>query len=110
MQDIGMNGDIKRIKDKYTNLLIQKHFSLENDPDRIIHTNPRNGEPNLKAPNFAYTASLMVDTMKEIEDEKNNDRYVKHFHQTGFTFNTKLFLSQILDQLKKWQTYWQLMY
>ena len=100
MQDIGMNSDIKRIKDKYTNLLIQKHFKLENDPARIIHTNPRDGgEPNLKAPGFDYTASLMVDTMKEIADEKNDKRYEKHFHQTGFTFNSKFFLSQILSDL-----------
>ena len=38
--------------------------------------------------------------MNEVSDPKNNERYKKHFHQTGLTNNPKVFLSQILSNLR----------
>ena len=56
MQDVGMNHDVKSVKDRLTNELITKHFKLEDDPNRIIHTKPvgRGEEPKLKAPGLYF--------------------------------------------------------
>ena len=98
---VGMNHDIKREKDKFTNELITKHFDISNDPDNIIHTKPnhKHAQPQLKAPGFEYQAELVVKTMESIKNESNNSRYVKNFHQTGFTFEINSFISQITGKL-----------
>ena len=41
----------------------------------------------------------MCDTMDNIKEEKNDSKYIKHFHQTGYTGNPDLFLSQLLGNL-----------
>ena len=56
MQDVGLNHDVKNVKDRLTNELITQHFKLEDDPNYIIHTKPaaRGEEPKLKAPGLYF--------------------------------------------------------
>ena len=101
MQDIGMNHDIKRLKDQFTNELVSKHFEESKDPNNIIHTK----DNNLKAPGFEYQAELVAATMNEVKSGKYDAKYIKNFHQTGYTAAAapsavkELFLSQILGNV-----------
>ena len=100
MQDIGMNSDIKREKDRFTNELISKYFKIEDDIDNVIHSKPqKGGESNLKAPGFEWQCELLIKTIESIANDANNHKYEKRFHQTGYTFNKDLFISQIMDNL-----------
>ena len=57
VQDVGLNHDVKKVKDRLTNDMITQHFKIEDDPHNIIHTKPfaRGEEPKLKAPGLYLT-------------------------------------------------------